>query len=86
MASSSSSWPGLMRPSRTPWSSASGIEAAEVLACSVDGGDHLGLVDAQPVGDALQDALVGLVRDEPVDLGDLDAGVRGRGGAPPRRC
>ena len=50
-----------------------------MLACSATVEITLSLVDAQPVGHALEDALVGLVRDEPVDVGDRDAGV-GRGG------
>ena len=51
-----------------------------MLACSAT--VEITLFSSMPSrsADALEDALVGLVRDEPVDVGDLDAGVGGRGG------
>ena len=45
-----------------------------------DGRDDLVLIQAQPVPDPLDDALIGLMRDEPVDIGDLDFGGGAGGG------
>ncbi len=73
--SSSSVCPGLTWPVRTPWSSASGIDAADVLPCwstvttSLDSGS-LSLLRR-----AGHDADVGLVRDQPVDVGVLQPGL-----------
>ena len=55
---------------RRPASRASGIEAAEVLACSATVEITLSSSMPSRLADALEDALVGLVRDEPVDVGD----------------
>ena len=68
-----------MRPSSTPWASARGIEAAEVLACSATVEITRERVDADALGHAVEDALIGLVGNEPVDVGDLDP--RDLGGA-----
>ena len=59
---------GLMRPSPTASSSASGIEAAEVLACrsTVTTICSGGRPSLRPI--AVDDALVGLVRHQPVDV------------------
>ena len=63
----------LMRPSLTAVASASGTEAADVLPCSATVEIDLGGRDAQFTGGPVQNALVGLVRHEPVDVGDLQS-------------
>ena len=80
MASISTSWPGLMRPSSMPLAGASGMEAAE------------GYWRAQPrwrspssrrcrgvLATPSQDPQVGLMRHEPVDLRHSDSGIGRRG-------
>ena len=42
-------------------------------------GDHFAGINSQLLGGAVQDALVGLVRHEPVDVGDLNPGGLRRG-------
>ena len=78
MASSSTRSPFLMRPSLTATLSASGIEAAEVLPCWSTVDDHLLRRDAELAGGVVDDALVGLVRHEPVDVGRGGSRWRGR--------
>ena len=70
--------PRLILPARTASSSASGIDAAEVLPCSVDRDDQLLERQLQLLRRALHDADVGLVRNQPVDVGLGPAGLRER--------
>ena len=56
--------------------SASGIEAADVLPDLDDvAGDDGVLAEAEPLGHRLDDAQVGLVRGEDVDVGGADPGL-----------
>ena len=73
MASSRTRWPGLMRPSPAASARASGIEAAEVLAWRSIGQHDLLRRQVQALAHAVDDAPVGLVRHQPVDLGGGDA-------------
>ena len=66
--------PCLIRPSRTAASSASGTEAAEVLACWSTVTITLRRIEAELPRGGVEDALVGLVRHHPVDLVGLVAG------------
>ena len=80
IASSMTRCPGLMRPSATATSSASGMEAAEVLPCRSTVETTLSVGDAELPGARVDDPLIGLVRHEPVDVvgggaGRLEGGV-----------
>ena len=75
IASSSTRSPRLMRPSVTATQSASGIEAADVLPWRSTRHHDLLRRDAELVRRGVDDALVGLVRHEPVDVVGSVAGV-----------
>ena len=68
--------PRLIVPSRTASSSASGIDAADVLPCSSTVTISLSSGSFSFLRRALHDADVGLVRDQPVDVGLAAAGLR----------
>ena len=69
IASSTTRSPRLIRPSLTAVSSASGTDAADVLACSVDGDHHFFRRKAELPRGRVEDSRIGLVRHDPVDVG-----------------
>ncbi len=78
MASSMTRSPRLMRPSATAAVSASGIEAAEVLPCWSTVVTTFSGAMPSFLARIVDDALVGLVRHEPVDVvGGIAGGLEG---------
>ena len=67
------SWPRTSLPERARRSSASGMQALEDVAGLGEDARDLGVVDAQTAHGRREDALVGLVEDEVVDVGDAHA-------------
>ena len=76
--------PARMRPSRTATSSASGIDAAEVLACRSTVTTIFSCGNVQLPRGRVHDAQVGLVRDQPVDRAGRRVRWRRALRAPPR--
>ena len=78
IAPSRTLWPGRRRPSSRESESVSGTEAARRVAELGDVVGDLRGVEVEPLADRLDDAAVGLVVDEQVDVVELEAGRRDR--------
>ena len=76
--------PGRMRPSSTASASASGIEAAEVLAWRSTVTTTFSAGSCEPLADGVDDPPVGLVRHQPVEVGRREAALVEHGRAPRR--